>query len=135
MPNIDEIFGSGKTLKAADLDGNEVTLTITDVVVNEFEDNGVKKMKPVIHFEECEKALVSNATNSHVIAEEYGKETDDWVGKTITLFPTRVTFGDKLVDAIRVRILKKSGTPKFLKKDQHPFAPGNNTHLDDEVPF
>ena len=113
MANIDEVFGSGKTLKAADLDGDEITLTIEKVEIKEFEDDGEVKRKPIVHFLGSDKALVCNVTNSRVIAEAYGKETDGWHGKSITLFPTRVEFSGKLVDAIRVRILKpKKATDK-----------------------
>ena len=36
-------------------------------------------------------------------AELHGKETNNWIGKKITLFPTRDRFGGKQVDCIRIR--------------------------------
>jgi hypothetical protein len=56
--------------------------------------------KPVVHFRDQTKGLVLNATNFGAIANQHGDETDDWRGKAVTLYPTRV---GKRVDAIRIR--------------------------------
>ena len=136
MTSIDDLSPPKNTLAAADLEGGEVTLTIKSYVVKEFNEEDKKTgdhyivRKPIFSFEESEKSFVCNKTNREAIAYAYGKEMDDWIGKPITLFPTIVPFGDKKVEAIRVRVLKASaGKPKFLKngpKDDHPFAPGND---------
>jgi hypothetical protein len=143
MTSIDELSPPSTSLKASDLEGNDVTLTIAGYDIKEFDETDnktgqqYKSRKPIFSFQETEKTFVCNLTNRRTIAASYGKEMDEWIGKPITLFPTVVPFGDKMVEAVRVRIVKQAaGAPKFLKngpKDDHPFAPGND--LDSEVPF
>jgi hypothetical protein len=83
-------------LKAADLQGRRVIATISHVT---FEDIG----KPVVYFKGKEKGLVLNKTNGNMIAEVTGDDdTDNWSGVSIVLYPTRVDFQGKRVDAIRV---------------------------------
>jgi hypothetical protein len=139
MTNIDELGsgGSGSSLKADDLDGSEVTLTIQNYIIKEFDEKDhesgetYKKRKPIFSFEETEKTFVCNVTNLRAIGAVYGKEMDEWIGKPITLFPTVTSFGDKTVPCIRVRVLKESkGKPKFLKQSENPAA-----GLDDPIPF
>jgi hypothetical protein len=136
MTSVDELSPPTNTLKASDLDGSEVTLTIAGYTVKEFNETDKKtgqaytSKKAIFSFQETEKTFVCNKTNRTSIAYAYGKEMDDWVGKPITLYPTMVQFGNESVEAIRVRVVKpNTGKPKFLKngpKDQHPFAPGND---------
>lgn len=144
--NIDDFSAPSKTLGAADLEGDEVTLTIKSYVAREFEQEDMKtgekykQKKPVFSFMETEKTLVCNKTNREAIAAGFNdKEMDNWIGRKITLYPTVTPVGHESKPCIRVRILKEGGSkPKFLKngpKDEHPFAPGNNDELDDEVPF
>lgn len=41
-------------------------------------------------------------TNAFCLREMFGSKVAGWIGKRITIFPTRVPFGSKQVDAIRV---------------------------------
>ncbi len=89
---------------AWDLEGREVTVRISKVMATEVIAPGNKKNKrPVISFEGREKKFVVNSTNGKTIAGMYGRETAQWVGKWITLFPTTAPLGKETVDAIRVR--------------------------------
>ncbi len=97
---LTEMFPS-RFYKAADLE-EPTTLTISDVTLEELGED--KEEKPCINFKDSEKLMALNKTNALVIAAAYGDETGGWKGKTVTLFATRVPFGGKLVDAIRVRI-------------------------------
>jgi hypothetical protein len=97
--NIQKAF-SGTYLKAVDID-DDTTLTITGVEMKEFDDGD----KPIVTFDEIDKGFVLNKTNTNSIVTLLGtSETDDWVGKQITLFPTTVDFSGKQVEAIRVRV-------------------------------
>ena len=96
---ISELFPS-RYLKAADLDGDEV-FTAESLNQEELGDD----TKPVLYFEEMEKGLVLNRTNANTIASLYGQDTEDWVGKRITLFATEVDFRGQQALAIRVRML------------------------------
>jgi hypothetical protein len=78
MANINDAFPS-KYLKASDLDGENVTVTITHVA---FEEVGKdKEMRPILFYEGSEKGIVLNKTNATNISKLYGSETDDWGGK------------------------------------------------------
>ena len=67
-----------------------------------------------------EKGLAVNKTNANIIAQNVGSDDlDDWIGREIILYPTRVDFGGQMVDAIRV-------------KEQIPEVADGP---DDEIPF
>jgi hypothetical protein len=106
MPNINDVYKTNSDhLKADDIPaGKQVTVVIESIDVQEFEDDNGKKSKLVVSFEGKEKTLVLNKTNatsiSHVLGDDYG----NWMGKAIILFSTKVSFGDKMVDAIRVNM-------------------------------
>jgi hypothetical protein len=89
-----------KWLKGATLAG-DTNLTITALLQEELGDE--RQEKPVLYFKEVEQGLVLNLTNFNTIADLYGDETDTWVGKKITLYPTEVTFSGKTSMGIRIR--------------------------------
>ena len=95
---LDELYPS-KHLAAADLAGKDCQLIISGVSVERLGE----EEKPVIAFQRAKKTFVLNKTNARMIAALYGDDTDDWIGKTITLYPTKVDIQGKIVDAIRVR--------------------------------
>ena len=98
----EEIF-PGRFLKAADLDGKAVTMTIESVVQEELDE----QVKAVVYFRGKSKALVLNATNYDAIADNHGVQTDDWPGAEIELYPTTVPFKGKVVPCVRVRIPRR----------------------------
>ena len=86
-------------LKAADLNGKAVRVTIESVTPEKIGD----EIKPVLHFVGKDKGVVLNKTNANRITEAVGSdETDDWEGWSITLYPCKVDYQGKRVDAIRV---------------------------------
>lgn len=106
MPKLDDIYTSaGATLKASDLQGRAVRVVIESYEIVEFDDDKKGKTKKVVlRFQNKEKGLVVNKTNAAVIALNVkSEEVDDWVGRMITLYPTKVDFGGQMVDAIRVK--------------------------------
>ena len=91
---------------AFDLQGKDVTVTIDRVVGGELTGPGGKKSKkPLCYFRESKsgKPLALNSTNCKTIAQLYGNDTDAWLGKRITLWPTTTQMGGETVDCIRVR--------------------------------
>lgn len=98
--NIFQVFPSNY-LRAGDLNGRPYTLTIARFVVEQMGRD--EEEKPVVYFDSADKGLVLNRTNAFTIADLYGPETDDWVGKRITIYPTRVRAFGKEQDAIRVK--------------------------------
>jgi len=104
-----ELLYPSRYLIAAELQDRDITLTIESVAPEELTmQGGVTETKPVLRFAKTKKLFVLNKTNAYTIAEMYGPETDDWAGKRVTLYPTRVPFGPDQVDAIRIR----QSTPK-----------------------
>lgn len=103
---LTEMFPSN-LLKSQDLldAGGEMSLTIAKVEMKTFDrDEGSKDTKPIIYFAE-EKQMVCNKTNANIIAEMYGNDTDDWIGKAIILTVKDVDFQGKTVLGIRVKNL------------------------------
>ncbi len=117
-------------LSAAWLKGRDVTFTIVRVEQDDLKtDRGTEK-KPVVRFAELDerrqqdktvpRAWVLNKTNAKTIARLYGNETNDWIGKRITLYPTTCTAFKDVVDCIRVRDVAPG--PKKKKPDPEPAA-------------
>ena len=126
--NINEAFPS-KYLKASDLQGHNINVTIGNVVT---EDIGKGEEKLIIYFQGKQKGMVLNKTNANNIAAIYGPETEDWVGQPIVIFEAMVDFQGKTVPALRVR------APQPKDRQQAPKAPPpqqQRTDMDDEIPF
>ena len=102
--HVDLMFPS-KYIRGADLMGKDVTVNIASVTVEEVVRGGGKtEKKPHVRFEGKERSLILNRTNAKIVSKLYGKFTDAWVGKRITLYddPT-VRFGPEVTGGIRVR--------------------------------
>lgn len=98
--DINSVFPS-KYLKASDLQGQDATVTISHVAI---EDVGGDDRKPVVYFTGKDKGIVLNKTNAAAIQNLYGADTDNWTGKRIILFPTQTDFQGKPTACIRVRL-------------------------------
>ena len=86
-------------LKASDLQGRRVTVTIARVLVEEIGGEN----KPVLKFVGKDRGIVLNKTNAAMIAEiANSEETDDWKGVAIAIYPTKTDYQGKRVDCIRV---------------------------------
>ena len=88
-----------KFVKASDLQGREQVVTIREVRLENI--RGGKK--PTLYFDGKKKGMILNKTNATAIAAMYGGETDAWVGKALTLYPTMVEFQGGMVESIRVK--------------------------------
>lgn len=99
---VSQLFPS-KYVKAADLNGKTVTLTIAKLVMEELGHGPEKERKPVLYFQKATKGLVLNRTNAMTIAGLYGDESDHWEGKRISIYPTRIRAFGAMQDTIRVR--------------------------------
>jgi hypothetical protein len=136
MPNISSLFGSYQ--KAADLE-NTKTLTIRELKVEQIGQD--KETKGVLYFEEeDEKPLPLNKTNADSIAEMFGGDWNNWPGHTIEIYPTKVPFGSKMVQGIRVRAPEgNSFVDDFVAGDEEKPKPKKADtvapDLDDEINF
>jgi len=86
-PSVYDQLYPSRFIKAGELMGKKVTLTIADVNMERLiGDDGKEKAKALISFRETEKQLVACKTNGLCIKSMFGKELSAWVGKRITLF-------------------------------------------------
>jgi hypothetical protein len=104
IDNITDFFPSNY-LRAADLGGKDTIATIDRVLGEEFEQDGRKRVKPVVYFRESGvKPLVCNKTNSMLIAAACGSDKiAAWTGKQVVLYPDLVSFKGKVSEAVRVK--------------------------------
>ena len=133
--NVHQMFPS-RYVTAFDLNGSDVTACIERVIMEEMKSQHGTEMKPVIHFKNAKKGMVINKTNGMTIATMYGPETDNWLGKCITLYAAEVDAFGKMQKAIRVRptvpAAKKTGPSieEVVKDD----PPEDGPDLDDYGP-
>jgi hypothetical protein len=152
---ISSVFDSGETIKGDDLQGREFTLAIESVKVKKFDDDSRKLL---ITFQNAKKALVCNKTNAESIADMYGTNTEDWIGREIVLYFDRsVMFAGKRTGGIRIkpparreparpaqsqptkaRVVTTREGYELTTGNKHPNAPTDDGDGDlprDEIPF
>ena len=128
--DYDQLF-PGRFIKAGELLGKKVTLTITDVDMEDLmgEDNK-PKAKAIVAFKETEKQLVMCKTNGISLKAMFGKKLSEWLGKRVTLFPdtwngepcTRVWGSPDIQQDIEVEIALPRRRP--FKKTMHAMGTG-----------
>lgn len=137
MPNINDAFPSNY-LKASDLKGNQVVVTIDRV---EFEPVGrEREMKAVVYFIGKEKGVVLNKTNANKITEIAASAlTEEWHGTAIVLYPTETEFAGERVECIRIKPVKKMPGRMTPAPPPPPPPPAQDDHTaaltDDDIPF
>lgn len=85
-PTMYDQLYPGRFIKAGELLGKKVTLTIADIELEDLQGDDGTKTKCIISFNETPKKLVACKTNGLCIKEMFGKELAAWRGKRITLF-------------------------------------------------
>lgn len=117
MSDIMNMFPS-KYLKASDLEGRSVTVTISHI---KMEDISRGDEKPVLYFQGKTKGLVLNVTNAKKIAGLHGRDSNNWKGAEIALYETEVEFQGDTVPAIRVRAapLRTNGEAQVKRAPAH----------------
>ena len=132
MPSLNDMFPS-KWLSAADLGDEDLDVTIRKVSQEEITKT---EDKWVVWYEEVEKGMVLNKTNTKTISQLLGLDTDDWYGKRITLFATEVDFQGETVLAIRVR-KRAPKAPASAKKGKQAVSAMAQDDAGDEqdIPF
>jgi hypothetical protein len=133
--DYDQLY-PGRFIKAGELLGKKVTLTITDVDMEDLMgEDGKPKAKATVAFKETEKQLVMCKTNGLCLKGMFGKKLSDWIGKRVTLFPdtwnnepaTRVWGSPDIAQDIEVEVSLPRRRP--FKKTMHAMgkANGNGT--------
>ena len=125
-----ELLYPSKYLKAADLGDREVTKTIGAVKLEDLEGvDGTKKQKVIVTFKDAKKQWVMPRTCGEALRLMFGKETNAWTGKRVTLYSRKVdSFGEE-VDAVRVR-----GSPDIKAPIKEVVPRGRKKIIVDVIP-
>ena len=132
-----QLFPS-KYIKGTDIPiGQEFALNIIRVAIEDVGSDQSPEQKPVLYFERSKKGLILNATNNATLIAMYGKETDAWLGKPITLFSMMVQGPNGIVPGVR---LKGSGAVQTVEAPAAapaavPFDDPIPLHYDGDIPF
>jgi hypothetical protein len=98
--NLDNVFTSNY-LKATDLGGKKISVTIADCKVEKMGDDE----KPVVFFRGKQKGLVLNKTNYATLRGQWGPETEEWKGHEIYLYTVKTqNQAGQTVDGLRIEI-------------------------------
>lgn len=134
--DMSKVFPS-RFLKAADLQGRDCRVVIGQVTMEVVGDEA--KAKPILYFQGREKCLGLNVTNRDMIMSMYGPNSDDWIGKSVTLFPTKVEMKGKIVDAIRIRFVQPPPQQPLQQKRKAPepasLEQSLSEEMNDEIPW
>ena len=91
--SYDQLF-PGRFIKAGEMTDKPVTLKIKSVVLDAIEaEDGTEKMQAVVNFVEIKRQWALNKTNAQCLVAMWGHDSDDWVGKRVTLFAEPDTSG------------------------------------------
>lgn len=128
MPFDPEEYTKGVWLKGDDLEeGERTTVTIKSAEEQTFQDG---KKQPVLEFLELDQKLSLNKTRVKKCVELLGKDTEEWIGKRISLYPTPTTFNGK--DFMSVAI---AAPPKKKAAPAKPEVQFEDDDEDDASPF
>lgn len=145
MDVLEEFFPS-KHLKAADLDGKEIKVTIARVEREKLGD----EMKPVVYFNGKQKGVALNKGNTQVLAEAFGRKSEDWFGREVILYAIWTEYQNKSVQGLRLRVANDapmrqqrpdpiSSGPIIPTPPPHRVTGGVSDNLvqvaDDDIPF
>ena len=85
-------------------DDGDLILTIDHAARDEVKNERGSERKLTIHFVEDYKPMILNATNSKAISAAHGSsKVEDWAGKKIAIYTTKVTAFGGTTDALRIR--------------------------------
>lgn len=132
----DQIYPS-KYLKAADLRGRDITVTIENV------EQVALQGKPslLVYFKGKSKALIVKPAIFDQIERVTGEyDTDNWPGHSVTLFPTEQDFAGQTYDVIRVRTRNQpsrpvASEPAAREEPEFETAANEPDVVDDDIPF
>lgn len=82
----------------------EMDVTITDVKKEIIKGSDGKKQEKIILYLKDSKPMIANPTNCKTIGKIYDTNfVDDWIGKKITVFRTKIMAFGELTECLRVR--------------------------------
>ena len=97
-------------------DGEDLILTVDHAARDDVKNERGSEKKLTLHFVEDFKPMILNATNSKAISEAYGSpKVEDWAGKRIAIYTTKVTAFGGTTDALRIRTYPPKETRAFCE--------------------
>jgi hypothetical protein len=112
--DFDSVYGS-RFLSAGDITavGGKKRVKIAKVEMADLrqDSGGVTRRKFILYFEGQDKGMVLNVTNAGTLKEALGKSPAKWVGVEVGLYVEQVTFGNKRVPGLRLKVLLKPVSP------------------------
>lgn len=84
-------------------DGEDLTVTIDYVQVEEVTGTGGKKDVCTVAHLVGHKPMILNVTNSKSIHKLYGPYIEDWAGKEVTLYASTTKLAGEMVECLRIR--------------------------------
>ena len=82
----------------------------------------------VLFFKELDKGMVLNTTGIRMLEKAFGDESDDWVGKRVTIYvDPNVSYKGQVVGGLRLR-------PTSPKKTTPPASSPGAVEFDDRIP-
>ncbi len=104
MSSVDESYPPIiNYMKSSDIT-SDVTLVIKSAsmeIIKNLREN-TSENSPVLFFEQSDKSLVLNRTNTEWLRTKFGA-SKNWIGKNITLYLEDTTFGGRKVKGIRLK--------------------------------
>lgn len=95
-------------------DGEDLVLTIDKAARDDVKNERGSERKLTLHFVEEYKPMILNATNSKALSEAVGStKVEDWSGKRIGIYTTKVTAFGGTTDALRIRNYPPRETKAF----------------------
>jgi len=126
MDYSNEYKSESKFLKADDLKGQAVKVTIASSALEAMTQDQAGDHKVVIMFKDKEKGMALNKTNYNALVSVFGTESDNWNGKEIEIFAMAVDYQGKSVMGLRLRVLNQASENPAAGMDDFP---------DDDLPF
>lgn len=95
-------------------DGEDLVLTIDKAARDDVKNERGSERKLTLHFVEGYKPMILNATNSKALSEAVGStKVEDWSGKRVAIYTTKVTAFGGTTDALRIRNYPPRETKAF----------------------
>ena len=95
-------------------DGEDLVLTVDKAARDDVKNERGSEKKLTLHFVEDYKPMILNATNSMAISEAVGStKVEDWSGKRVAIYTTKVTAFGGTTDALRIRPYPPKETKAF----------------------
>ena len=128
MAKVSEMIQS-KFLRKEDVE-DDLIVTVKDCRLEDMPGDGGEQ-RWVLFFRELPKGLVLNSTTIRVLEKAFGNDSDDWIGKRVTLYvDPNVSFRGQVVGGLRIRPMKPRNAAAATAQLAKPAA-----DFDDEIPI